>query len=91
MRKAYLEVVCIRGVQRDLVVNRIWLYMYWLKLYKYKNWVKVKKRRGKTEKKTEKTLGIGGVSDWILLCWNAVLVLVLALALRVFLPGRVDL
>ena len=41
MRKAYLEVVCIRGVQRDLVVNRIWLYMYWLKLYKYKNWVRI--------------------------------------------------
>ena len=52
MRKAYLEVVRIRGVQRDLVVNRILLlYMYWLKLYKSKNWVRVKKRRGKTEKK----------------------------------------
>jgi hypothetical protein len=43
MRKAYLEVVRIRGVQQDLVVNRILLYMYRLKLYKYKNWVRVKK------------------------------------------------
>jgi hypothetical protein len=25
--QAYLEVLCIRGVQRDLVVNRIMLYM----------------------------------------------------------------
>jgi hypothetical protein len=57
--------------------------MYRLKLYKYKNWVTVKKRCGKTEK----TLEIGGVPGWILMCWNAILVLVLALALRVHLPG----
>jgi hypothetical protein len=37
---------------------------------------------------TEKALGIGGVLGWILLCWNAVLVLVLALALRALLPDR---
>ena len=36
MRKAYLEVVCIHGVQRDLVVDRILFCMYLLKLYKYK-------------------------------------------------------
>jgi len=79
--------VCIRGVQRDLVVNRILFYTYWLKLYKYKIELEFKKRRGKTEK----TLGIGGVPGWILLCWNAVLVLVLTLALGVLLPGRLDL
>jgi len=39
--KGLLEVVCIHGVQRDLVVNRILFYMYWLKLYKYKNWVRI--------------------------------------------------
>jgi hypothetical protein len=61
--------------------------MYRLKLYKYKNWVRVKKRHGKTEK----TLGIGRVPGWILLCWNAVLVSVLVLALRVLLPGQLDL
>ena len=53
MRKAYLEVLCIRDVQRDLVVNRILLYMYWLKLYKYKNWVRVKNGVEKLKKHWE--------------------------------------
>ena len=50
MRMAYIEVVCIRGVQRDVIVNRILLYMYWLKLYKYENWVRVKNGAEKLKK-----------------------------------------
>ena len=67
MRKAYLEVVRIRGVQRDLVVNRILLlYMYWLKLYKSKNWVRVKKRGGKTEKKNTGNWRSSGLDPFVL-------------------------
>ena len=49
-----------------------------------KIWVRVKNG---AEKLKKKKLGIGGVLGWIVLCLNAVLVLVLTLALRVLLPG----
>jgi hypothetical protein len=58
--------VRIRGIQRDLVVNRIFFTCDWLKLYK----CKISLELENSKEKHRKTLEIGGVPGWILLCWN---------------------
>ena len=78
----------IRGVQRDLVVTGFFFICNWFKLYKYK--------LARIENGTEKSKNTGdrqssGLYPFVLECWDGrpdIPVLVLALALRALLLGR---